>query len=83
MVEERTAADIVAEKLFKHITKVFIEFLNKHLHKRLGCCESLKTRLNTRDDSYCFRIRSSICGKIQRHRMDFELQILFSIHFLY
>ena len=43
----------------------------------------IKTRLNTRDDSYYFRIRSSIRGKKQRHRMDFELQILFSIHFLY
>merc|ERR1719391_1209462 len=39
--------------------------------------------LSTTGDSYYFRIKSSICEKIQRHQMGFEQQIWFSIHFLH
>ena len=72
MVKVRTAADVVDEKLFKHISKVLTEFFNKRFqkmkNKNLGCD---RMHLKTKDDSYCFQIESSNCDKIQQHQKDF------------
>ena len=80
MVKKWATADIITQKLFKHVAKVLNSMLNLQPHQKF---QKLKTNLSTTGDSYYFRIKSSICEKIQRHQMGFEQQIWFLIHFLH